>query len=247
MSIKAKIVSREEWLAARLGLLKEEKELTRRSDELARRRQALRRFGSIRSIDSRPMRECLAGRPLQRTLAAPRLPLHVRARLHGGVSANACSSIADSFNGVVVHLKNHDVAFFGGVAEPAPLAKLQAYKKPDGVETSPRRHPRSAETLTSISMSRSRRSNSARGTVEYNYRKREPEALTDSGIGDSLTKRGEEPVAEHAAMTGTDVATYTREKARGMSAFVLRGWRRLPYLLRLLARTGWPLGHVPVA
>ena len=31
------IVSREEWLAARLGLLKEEKELTRRSDELARR------------------------------------------------------------------------------------------------------------------------------------------------------------------------------------------------------------------
>ena len=28
----------------------------------------------------------LAGRPLQRTLAAPRLPLHVRARLHGGVS-----------------------------------------------------------------------------------------------------------------------------------------------------------------
>ena len=35
------IASREEWLAARLGLLKEEKELTRRSDELARRRQEL--------------------------------------------------------------------------------------------------------------------------------------------------------------------------------------------------------------
>jgi predicted dithiol-disulfide oxidoreductase (DUF899 family) len=31
----------EEWLAARLGLLKEEKELTRQSDELARRRQEL--------------------------------------------------------------------------------------------------------------------------------------------------------------------------------------------------------------
>jgi predicted dithiol-disulfide oxidoreductase (DUF899 family) len=30
--------TREEWLAARLGLLKEEKELTRRSDELARQR-----------------------------------------------------------------------------------------------------------------------------------------------------------------------------------------------------------------
>ena len=35
------VVSRDEWLAARLGLLKEEKELTRRSDELARRRQEL--------------------------------------------------------------------------------------------------------------------------------------------------------------------------------------------------------------
>ena len=35
------IVSREEWLSARLGLLKEEKELTRRSDEVARRRQEL--------------------------------------------------------------------------------------------------------------------------------------------------------------------------------------------------------------
>src|ERR671911_2066785 len=40
---KHKSGTREEWLAARLGLLKEEKELTRRSDELARRRQELPR------------------------------------------------------------------------------------------------------------------------------------------------------------------------------------------------------------
>lgn len=33
--------TREEWLAARLELLDAEKELTRRSDELARQRQAL--------------------------------------------------------------------------------------------------------------------------------------------------------------------------------------------------------------
>jgi predicted dithiol-disulfide oxidoreductase (DUF899 family) len=33
--------TREEWLAARIALLAEEKELTRRSDELARKRQAL--------------------------------------------------------------------------------------------------------------------------------------------------------------------------------------------------------------
>src|SRR6202008_710952 len=33
--------TREDWLSARLALLKQEKELTRRSDELARRRQEL--------------------------------------------------------------------------------------------------------------------------------------------------------------------------------------------------------------
>jgi predicted dithiol-disulfide oxidoreductase (DUF899 family) len=54
--------------------------------------------------------------------------------------------------------------------------------------------------------------------IEYNYR-REP-GLEVAGIGQSLTKRGEGPVAEHAAMTGTDVATYTRERP-GMSAFAL--------------------------
>ncbi|MFL6484311.1 MAG: DUF899 family protein, partial [Nitrososphaera sp.] len=56
------------------------------------------------------------------------------------------------------------------------------------------------------------------GAIEYNYR-REP-ALAIAGISDSLTKRGEDPVAENAATTGTDVATYTRERP-GMSAFVL--------------------------
>jgi predicted dithiol-disulfide oxidoreductase (DUF899 family) len=55
------------------------------------------------------------------------------------------------------------------------------------------------------------------GTVEYNYRREA--AWTLRGIGDALTKGGEGPVAEIAAMTGTDVATYTRERP-GLSAFV---------------------------
>jgi predicted dithiol-disulfide oxidoreductase (DUF899 family) len=41
MSTKAKIVSRKEWMTARLELLEAEKELTRRSDALARWRQDL--------------------------------------------------------------------------------------------------------------------------------------------------------------------------------------------------------------
>ena len=45
-----------EWLAARLDLLKAEKELTHRSDELARRRQEPPWVGSTRKHDSRPTR-----------------------------------------------------------------------------------------------------------------------------------------------------------------------------------------------
>jgi predicted dithiol-disulfide oxidoreductase (DUF899 family) len=57
-----------------------------------------------------------------------------------------------------------------------------------------------------------------KGDIEYNYSREA--AWTQQGIGDSMTKQGENPVAENAAMTGTDVATYTRERP-GMSAFAL--------------------------
>ena len=84
---KHKTGTQKEWLAARLELLKAEKEFTRRSDELARRRQEL---PWVR-IDKEYRFETDEGKAsprgsLQRTLAAPRLPFHVRARLHRGVS-----------------------------------------------------------------------------------------------------------------------------------------------------------------
>jgi predicted dithiol-disulfide oxidoreductase (DUF899 family) len=49
------------------------------------------------------------------------------------------------------------------------------------------------------------------GIVEYNFQSRDVKPLLEAGEG---------PVAEVAAMTGTDVATYTREQP-GMSAFAL--------------------------
>ena len=58
----------------------------------------------------------------------------------------------------------------------------------------------------------------ARRAVEYDYRREA--AWTLRGIGDSLTKLCKGPVAEIGAMTGTDVATYTRDKP-GVSEFVL--------------------------
>src|SRR5512134_3694085 len=39
----------------------------------------------------------------------------------------ACSAIADGFNGITVHLANHDVTL--SAVSRAPLAKLQAYKR----------------------------------------------------------------------------------------------------------------------
>jgi predicted dithiol-disulfide oxidoreductase (DUF899 family) len=56
------------------------------------------------------------------------------------------------------------------------------------------------------------------GGIEYNYR-REPawQSRTDEGMASRMPST---PVADNAAMTGTDVATYTRERP-GMSAFVL--------------------------
>jgi predicted dithiol-disulfide oxidoreductase (DUF899 family) len=81
------------------------------------------------------------------------------------------------------------------------------------------------------------------GAFEYNYRLEA--AWTERGIGESLTKGGEGPVAEIAAMTGTDVATYTREAGH---EHVRAGGRRcLPHLFDICARTGRPLGHVSVA
>jgi hypothetical protein len=51
-----KIGTREEWLAARLDLLKAKKALTRRSDELASGGRGCRGFESTRSTVSRPTR-----------------------------------------------------------------------------------------------------------------------------------------------------------------------------------------------
>ena len=112
------IVSREEWLAARLELLKEEKELTRRSDELARRRQEL---PWVR-VDKEYRFETDRGRASLADLFRGRSQLLVYHFMFGPdytAGCPSCSAIADGFNGFVVHLANHDVMLCGGVAGAA--------------------------------------------------------------------------------------------------------------------------------
>lgn len=207
------IGTREEWLAARLELLGAEKELTRQSDEVAQRRQALPwvrvdksyRFDTGRGSAS--LADLFGGR-------SQLLVYHFMFGPDYTAGCPSCSSIADGFNGVVAHLENHDVAFTA--VSRAPLAKLQAYQQRMGWSfpwASSLGQDFNFDFNVSLTEQQQRD-----GTVEYNYRREK--AWTLKGVGDSLTKQGEGPVAEMAAMTGTNAATYTRERP-GVSAFVL--------------------------
>src|SRR5437762_10097634 len=118
--------TREQWLAARMQLLEAEKELTRLSDEVARRRQEL---PWVR-VDKEYRFETDEGSASLADLFRGRSQLLVYHFMFGPdykAGCPSCSSIADGFNGSVVHLENHDVAMTA--ISRAPLAKLQAFKQ----------------------------------------------------------------------------------------------------------------------
>src|SRR5260370_22010257 len=117
---------REEWLAARLELLEAEKALTRRSDELARRRQEL---PWVR-IDKEYRFETDEGTVSLADLFKGRSQLLIYHFMFGPeytAGCPSCSAIADGLNGPGVHLANHDVTLCA--VSRAPLAKLQGYKR----------------------------------------------------------------------------------------------------------------------
>ena len=118
--------TRKEWLAARLELLHAEKELTQRCDELARKRQEL---PWVR-IDKEYRFETDRGSASLVDLFKGRSQLLVYHFMFGPdytAGCMTCSNIADGFNGIAVHLANHDVMLWA--ISRAPLAKLQAYKR----------------------------------------------------------------------------------------------------------------------
>jgi predicted dithiol-disulfide oxidoreductase (DUF899 family) len=199
--------TREEWLAARVELLKAEKELTRRGDELARQRQEL---PWVR-IDKEYRFETEDGSVSLQDLFRGRSQLLVYHFMFGPDYTGGCptcSLIADGFDGVVLHLAHHDVTLMA--VSRAPLAKLQAYKHRMGWTfpwASASGSDFNFDFHTSFTAEQQRD-----GGIEYNYR-REP------GLGSS-SGSGKGPVAQNAAMAGTDVPTYTRERP-GMSAFAL--------------------------
>lgn len=214
---KHKTGTREEWLAARLALLEEEKALTRRSDELARRRQAL---PWVR-LDKAYRFETDDGSASLKDLFQGRSQLLVYHFMFGpdyAAGCPSCSAIADGFDGIVVHLANHDVTLCA--VSRAPLATLQAFKRRMGW-TFPWASALDSDFNFDFSVGFTESQQFDDG-IEYNYRREPPMPLPDEDASRPAipTRTTEDGPAASAAMCGTDTATYTRERP-GMSAFVL--------------------------
>ena len=199
--------TRDEWLAARLELLAAEKELTRRSDELARRRQAL---PWVR-IDKEYRFDTDEGSASLADLFRGRSQLLVYHFMFGpdyAAGCPSCSAIADGFDGIAVHLANHDVMLWA--VSRAPLTKLQEYKRRMGWKfpwASSHGSDFNADFNVWFTEEQWRQG------VEYNYRREAAFAWRPGQEGG-----GEQAEAQFAAMCGTDVPTYQRERP-GMSAF----------------------------
>jgi predicted dithiol-disulfide oxidoreductase (DUF899 family) len=207
--------TRDEWLAARLELLEAEKELTRRGDELARRRQELPwvrvdkeyRFETDEGIAS--LADLFRGR-------SQLLVYHFMLGPEYTAGCPSCSAIADGFDGFVVHLANHDVTL--SAVSRAPLAKLKAYKRRMGWSfpwASSLGSDFNFDFNVSVTAEQQRE-----GRIEYNYRRESASQLRGVKRSEIPSRTTPDGPTAGATMTGTDVATYTRERP-GMSAFVL--------------------------
>jgi len=198
--------TREEWLAARLELLKAEKELTHRGDEVTRQRQDLPwvpvnkgyRFQTTEGGAS--LKDLFRGR-------SQLLVYHFMFGPDFGAGCTSCSSIADGFNGIALHLANHDVMLWA--VSRAPLAKLDAFKRRMGW-TFPWASSHGGDFNFDFNVSITEEQQRG-GGFDYNYR-REPPFEWRPGQEGGLV--------QYAALSQTDVPTYHRDRP-GVSAFAL--------------------------
>lgn len=200
--------TREEWLAARLTLLEAEKALTRQGDAVAQQRRAL---PWVR-IDKDYRFDTNDGEASFADLFRGRSQLLIYHFMFGPdykAGCPSCSAIADGFNGVAVHLAHHDVMLWA--VSLAPLAKLQAYKQRMGW-TFPWASSHGGDF--NFDFCASFTEEQQRGGIEYNFQ-REPEMEWRAGEPGG----GADAETQFAAMSGTDVPTYHRQRP-GMSAFV---------------------------
>ena len=197
-----KTATREEWLGQRLDLLKAEKELTRQSDEVARRRQQLpwvrvEKDYEFKTDDgTASLKDLFRGR-------SQLIVYHLMFGPDYKAPCPSCSMIADGFNGFWVHLAHHDVMLWA--ISRAPLEKLQERKARMGW-TFPWASSFGSDFNFDygVGFTEAQQSHGYR----YNFQEQAPIAPTAEGSADGF-----------AAMCGVNLPTFLREMP-GMSAFV---------------------------
>jgi predicted dithiol-disulfide oxidoreductase (DUF899 family) len=199
--------TREEWLAARLELLEAEKELTRRGDDVSRRRQEL---PWVR-VDKDYRFETDEGTVSLTDLFRGRSQLLVYHFMFGPdytAGCPSCSAIADGFNASAVHLAGHDVTLCA--VSRAPFAKLDAYKRRMGWSF-PWASSYGSDFNFDFGVAHTIQEWEA-GAVAYNF-----------GEEDMRPTAGEEATRDafSESIVGTDWQTFRRE-GPGMSAFALQ-------------------------
>lgn len=206
--------TREQWLEARIALLEAEKEHTRRSDELARRRQELPWV----PINKGYRFETEEGSASLQDLFRGRKQLLVYHFMFGpdyAAGCPSCSMIADGFDGFATHLANHDVMLWA--VSRAPLAKLQAYRKRMGWRF-PWASSHGGDFNFDFGVGFNEVQQREEG-IEYNFRRETPVRASGKETAE-LSRSTPDAGAKFAQMCGTDAATFIRERP-GMSAFAL--------------------------
>src|ERR1700674_3739909 len=184
--------TRAEGLAGRVALVEGRKARTRRSDELAQRRQELPwvridkeySFGTDEGTAS--LADLFRGR-------SQLLIYHFMLGPDYKAGCPSCSACADGFSGSVVHLANHDITLCA--VSRAPLAKLHAYKRRMGW-TFPWASSFGSDFNADFNVSFTEQQQ-REGAVEYNYQ-RAGHAMDAAPVPAT--------VAGFAASCGTDAA-----------------------------------------
>jgi predicted dithiol-disulfide oxidoreductase (DUF899 family) len=215
--------TREEWLEAREGLLKREKEHTRLGDEIAQLRRDLPwvRVEKDYRFDTDEGEKSLA------ELFDGRSQLLVYHFMFGSSYQAGCpvnSSIVDSIDGVVPHLHARDATLL--LVSQAPLEKLERYKR------------RMGWSIPWVSAWPS----------DFNFdlgfsqtEEQSREAVAQIALPSRTLDGAFPPIVQHnARSTGTDIAGYLTESP-GFSTFVRDGddvyhaysttWRGLEFLM----------------
>jgi predicted dithiol-disulfide oxidoreductase (DUF899 family) len=190
--------TQEEWQAERDKLLAEEKELTRRGDELAERRRELpwvrveKEYRFDTDEGTRTLAELFDGR-------SQLLVYHFMFGPSYETACPACSSMADTIDGVLPHVHARDVTML--LVSNAPLERLLAYKQRMGWSI-PWASTAGNDFNFDLGVS----------STPEQVREQFGPALDDPQTG----------LPEVAASTGTDVATYVAEALEPtVTAFVL--------------------------